>query len=87
MGTGNGGKGIPMDAVTRLEDRLLAAHENGDSAALSVLYREAADAAEEAGERDRAAFFLTHAWVFALDAGMSSAESAHATLVAWGRDI
>ena len=87
MGSGDRGNVVPRDAVSRLEERLLLAHEKGDSAALSVLYSEAADVAEAAGERDRAAFFLTHAWIFALDAGIASAGSAHAKLVVWGRDI
>ena len=68
-----------------LERRLLAAHDAGDIAALSCLYRRAAREADAAGERDRAAFYLTHAWVFALEAGHDAAEGIHATLRSWGR--
>ena len=54
------------DALAR---RLLAAHDAGDRAALVTLYAEASDQARAAGEVDRAAFYLTHAWVFALESG------------------
>ena len=77
----------PEGGGDRLHQRLLAAHAKGDLAVLSELYREAADAAQVAGDIDRAAFFLTHAWIFALDAGLPRAEGARAQLVAWGRDI
>lgn len=49
-----------------LEARLLEAHAAGDGPALVQLYREAAD---QAADPDAAAFFLTHAWIWALDTG------------------
>ena len=52
-----------------LETRLLAAHEKGDLAALAGLYHTAASYADREGRGDAAAFFLTNAWVIALEAG------------------
>lgn len=52
-----------------LNERLLAAHDASDPKSLAALYAEAADGAET----DAAAFYLTHAWVFALDAGLDDA--------------
>lgn len=68
-----------------LERRLLAAHDLGDLRALSGLYAEAAERAEAGGQRDRAAFFLTHAWIFALEAGLASADALRDRLRGWGR--
>lgn len=53
----------------RLEARLIAAHRVGDLAALTRLYSEAAEGADTRGDADRAAFYRTHAMVFALEAG------------------
>lgn len=68
-----------------LEPNLLAAHETGDIVRLSILYNEAAQLAELEGDRDRAAFFLTNAWIFALEAGTQSADEMHDKLRSWGR--
>lgn len=74
-----------MKGAPGLQSRLLTAHEVGDSVTLSRLYTEAADLAEAEGDRDRAAFFLTHAWVFALDAGSGTADVLQNRLRSWGR--
>ncbi|MCF6443579.1 hypothetical protein [Nereida sp. MMG025] len=58
---------------TELNTQLLAAHAAGNSAALIRLYTHAADQSEENANIDEACFFLTHAYVFALesaDAGL-----------------
>ncbi len=65
-----------------LDRRLLAAHAAGDKVSLISLYAEAAEAAEDAA---RAAFYLTHAWVFALEAGDPRAQEYHERLAASGR--
>lgn len=52
-----------------LEEQLLAAHEAHDKELLVTLYADAAGRAEHQGDARRAGFFLTHAWIFALDAG------------------
>lgn len=66
-----------------LDRRLIDAHEHGDGIALALLYREAADSAEDA---PREAFFLTQAWVFALESGLPMAAELKRRLVAMGRD-
>ena len=68
-----------------LDTALLEAHARGDRGALIGLYDRAADEAEAAGDRDRAAFFATHAWVFALEAGDPRAAALRARLQDWGR--
>ena len=69
--------------MTALDDALLAAHAAGDTAALITLYAEAADAA---ATPDSAAFYLTHAYVFALEAGHADAPTLHQRLIDAGRD-
>ncbi|ATG45500.1 hypothetical protein PhaeoP18_03846 (plasmid) [Phaeobacter piscinae] len=68
-----------------LDQALLRAHAEGDSAALIRLYSLAADAAEGADEMDRACFYLTHAFVFALESGAPEADPLNARLAAQGR--
>ena len=70
----------PDDA---LDARLLAAH---DAAALPRLVALYAEAADRAGDETSAAFFLTHAYVYALEAGDARAGALHARLVAMGCD-
>ncbi|MEM8538987.1 MAG: hypothetical protein AAGF56_14140, partial [Pseudomonadota bacterium] len=60
-----------------LDTRLLAAHARDDRAALVALYTEAADYARDV---DAACFYLTHAYVFALDTGDKAAQTLHARL-------
>ncbi len=69
-----------------LEAMLLAAHAERDGARLAEGYALAADFAERAGEVDRACFFLTQAWIFALDVGAPNAGALRARLVAHGRE-
>lgn len=66
-----------------LDAALLAAHAAGDKRALVGLY---ARAAEGAGSADAAGFYLTHAYVFALDCGHADARALHARLKAEGRE-
>ncbi len=71
--------------LAALERELLAAHESGDGDALVGLYAVAADKAEASDDIDSAAFFLTHAWIFALELGDERAEAIRARLASWGR--
>ena len=66
-----------------LDAALLAAHAADNREALTTLYVEAADQAED---RDIACFFLTQAYVFALEAGDGRAKDLHARLKAEGRE-
>lgn len=69
--------------MSATEADVLAAHAAGDLPALVTLYSEAAATAEDP---DAAAFLLTHAYVFALEAGHPGADDLHAALVAAGRE-
>lgn len=65
-----------------LHARLLAAHEANDGPALITLYIEAS---ATAGDETAAAFFLTHAYVFALEAGDPRAATLREDLIRRGR--
>lgn len=66
-----------------LDTRLLAAHDRDDKPALVALYSRAADRANDV---DAECFFLTHAYVFALELGHPATELLHLRLLAHGRN-
>ncbi|MDU8911285.1 hypothetical protein [Aestuariicoccus sp. MJ-SS9] len=66
-----------------LHARLLAAHAGGDKAALVALYSEAAAGANDL---DASCFFLTHAYVYALELGDPRCGALRASLRAHGRE-
>ena len=78
---------MPPSEAQALDARLLAAHAAGDKGLIAVSYTQAADVAEAAGDVDQACFFLTQAWIFALEAGMPQARVLKKRLVAYGREI
>ena len=63
--------------MSDLDRRLLVAHESGDGRALARLYEEAA---ETAATEDATAFYLTHAYIWALDTGDPKAPALRARL-------
>lgn len=65
-----------------LQDRLLDAHARDDRAALVALYTAAADAAPDL---DAACFYLTHAYIYALEKGDPAAEQLYHRLKAHQR--
>lgn len=69
--------------MSDLEARLLAAHGVGDKSTLVALYREAADCA---GTEDEVGFFLTHAYIYALEQGHAVAPELRRRLVSMGRE-
>jgi len=69
--------------MSTLNDHLLAAHEAGDITSLIDLYTQAGDSSQGS---DAAAFYLTHAMVFALELGDPRAAVLRARLVAEGRE-
>ena len=73
-----------MDQVS-LETALLDAHARQDTAALVNLYTIAGNAAEQRQDEDAAGFYLTHAFIFALETGAPSAPELNARLAAKGR--
>lgn len=66
-----------------LHAQMMAAHGAGDLPALVTLYSAAADAAPDV---DTACFYLTHAYVFALELGDARVTDLRARLVAQGRE-
>lgn len=65
-----------------LDEKLRAAHARNDGTALAKLYTQAADQADNV---DAECFLLTHAFVFALEAGLPEAADLNTRLVAYGR--
>ncbi len=70
--------------MSDLDARLRRAHQAQDVAKLAALYEEAADVAKE---EDAIAFFLTHAYVHALEANAPSVEHLRQRLILMGRDV
>tara|TARA_B100000902_G_C27037715_1_gene777769 strand:+ start:569 stop:808 length:240 start_codon:yes stop_codon:yes gene_type:complete len=68
-----------------LDAQLLIAHAGEDSEALVKLYSLAGDQCEAQGDVDAACFYLTHAFVFALEAGAPEADGLNKRLVERGR--
>lgn len=71
--------------MSTLDEALLAAHVAGDNETLVRLYRQAGEAAL-AEDEVQGCFYLTHAYVFALEAGMIEAEELRVILAARGRE-
>ncbi|MCR9146449.1 MAG: hypothetical protein NXH74_04540 [Rhodobacteraceae bacterium] len=69
--------------IRELDARMIDAHEARDLGALIQLYSQAADMVNDV---DAACFYLTHAYVFALEAGAAQAASLRDRLVAQGRE-
>ncbi|WP_037309017.1 hypothetical protein [Ruegeria halocynthiae] len=68
-----------------LDRLLLAAHARNDHVDLVRYYTMAADQREQAQDIDAACFYLTHAFVFALESGAPQADALNRRLVAHGR--
>ena len=71
------------DERAALDAALIAAHEADDRPLLVQLYTRAAD---QAGDVDTECFFLTQAYVFALQTGDAGADELHRRLKANGRE-
>ena len=68
-----------------LDHALSEAHERGDLAELVRLYTLAGDDAEQNEDIDAACFYLTHAFVFALESGAPEAATLNRRLAQHGR--
>ena len=75
-----------MEFTPSLNQQLLDAHEQNDNPVLVLLYTKAADKSEQSGNIDAACFYLTHAYVFALQEGMIEANALRQRLVKYGRE-
>ena len=71
--------------MDELDQQLLAAHKDNDGPRLVKLYTKAADRCESAQNIDAACFFLTHAYVFALEHGRPEATDLNNRLHSYGR--
>lgn len=69
--------------MSTLDQQLLAAHEAKNTTALVDLYTKAADQSDDI---DAASFYLTHAYVFALEQGSPAATDLRTRLVANNRE-
>ncbi len=69
-----------------LNKRILSAHASEDGNMLARLYGDAGTQMLAAGQVDEGCFFLTQAYVFALENGLDSAEAFHGYLVEHGRE-
>lgn len=74
------------DARAALDAALLKAHEDEDVRTLVLLYSEAADMADASGDVEAMCFYLTQAYVFALEIGAPEADALHARLKTEGRE-
>lgn len=68
--------------MSGLDVQLLDAHARHDHPALVKLYTQAA---ETTRDTDAACFYLTHAYIFALELGHPDTPALHAQLAAHGR--
>ncbi|MFP3383636.1 MULTISPECIES: hypothetical protein [Tritonibacter] len=76
---------IRPEEAAALHAAILAAHAQHDLERLVDLYAIAADSKEVEGDVDATCFFLTQAFVFALEAGVARAHELNRRLVAYGR--
>ena len=66
-------------------EELTAALASQNPLALAEAYIRAAESALEFGDEDQSYFFLTHAWVHALEAGSELAHECQSRLASAGR--
>ncbi|MGB7245029.1 MAG: hypothetical protein WBC93_23465 [Sulfitobacter sp.] len=69
--------------MTTLDQQLLSAHAEGDAYSLVALYDQAS---QETDDETAAGFYLTHAYVFALELGHPDAAKLRKRLVDQGRE-
>ncbi len=75
-----------MNAKPTLYRQILDAHASGSKSLLVSLYHKAADFYEESGDNGAAGFFLTQAYIFALEQGSDITGELHGRLVDLGRE-
>jgi hypothetical protein len=72
--------------LAKLDVALLQAHAGNDLDALVTLYQKAGLSCLDANEVDAGCFYLTHAYIFALETGSARAGDIHTILVSYGRE-
>ncbi|MEJ6399100.1 hypothetical protein [Yoonia sp. 208BN28-4] len=75
---------MTLQTSSALDDALLAAHAKSDLPDLVALYTQAADQAEGRSDTNAACFYLTHAFVFALEDGAAEADRLNKRLADYG---
>lgn len=73
--------------TAQLDGLLLEAHANRDLSALVRLYTLAADDKEVKGDIEATCFFLTQAFIFALESGDKNTAQLNRRLVAYEREV
>lgn len=68
--------------MKNLNDAILNAHAQNDGVSLVALYTQAAD---ETNDVDTTCFFLTYAYIYALELGLPDADTLYSRLDAYGR--
>ena len=72
--------------MNSLDQDLICAHQTGDTSKLVVLYQQAAEASFARNDHNAGCFYLTHAYIFALESNHPKASVIHAELVRHGRE-
>ncbi len=72
--------------LAALDAALLQAHADCDLELLVALYQKAGLSCIDANDVDAGCFYLTHAYIFALEAGFAQAHDIHTVLVSYGRE-
>ena len=75
-----------MTARAKLDAALLQAHGVDDKSAMVRIYTDAANLAQSESDDQAMCFYLTHAYVFALEIGAPEADVLHARLKAEWRE-
>lgn len=72
--------------LSEIDAKLLTAHATNDHVALVALYTKAADIREKSRDVEAASFYLTQAYIFALEAGFPEASTLQHRLWKSGRE-
>ena len=72
--------------ATELNSRILDAWSRGDGQLLAELYSEAGNSLLDSGLENEGCFYLTQAYILALENGLDSAAALHAKLVKHGSE-
>ena len=69
-----------------LDEELISAHQTHNLHRLVVLYQRAADEAFVRQDIDAGCFYLTHAYIFALEGNHPDSSAIHLRLMEYGRE-
>lgn len=72
--------------LSRLQEKLMIAHEAGDQKAMVRHYHQAGTLLLDQGDIDAGCFYLTQAYIHALELNDPATKSIHQVLTAHGRE-